>query len=160
MKKQRPKRILAMTILLFCIIPLFVTTANATTEPITNNFWENVQQADPMFTIPKRDYIGEMNNIAMFWYKIIRNYIAVPLLILSFATCGYKFFMCAFMGKPEYAIDAVKKQFFNTVIAMFVLFLLPVIMSIARNLTESTQWSPPGSSGSDYWQPIETTPTQ
>jgi hypothetical protein len=47
------------------------------------------------------------------------------------------------MGKPEYAIDTVKKQFINTIITMFVLFMLPVVMTIVRDLTESTKWTPP-----------------
>ena len=88
-------------------------------------------------------YLDEMNDIALYWYTVIRNYIAVPLMILSFASCGYKFFMCAIMTKPEYAIDETKKQFLNTIILMFVLFAIPMIMTIVRNITEASKWTPP-----------------
>lgn len=171
MKNQRPKRIFAIMLLLFCLFVSFSQTAYAApnekdelidredikqTEPTLNDSFDKNQLEKPI--VPKHDYLREMNRIAMFWYKTIRNYIAIPLMILSFATCGYKFFMCAFMGKPEYAIDGVKKQFFNTVIALFVLFLLPVAMTIARNLTESTQWTPPGSEWNEFWNAVETIP--
>jgi hypothetical protein len=157
-------------LLFICIIPLFIPsvyaieTEDGEYNPVYEDYLDTV--TDPSdWTAPSEPpqpqptkYLARMGAMAIFWYKTIRNYIAVPLMIVSFATCGYKFFMCAFMGKPEYAIDAVKKQFINTVIAMFVLFLIPVVMTIVRNLMESTQWTPPGSIGSVFLQFKAVTP--
>lgn len=89
--------------------------------------------------------IAEANTNVVYWYLLIRNYIAVPIMILSFASCGFKFLYCAFMGKSEYAIDAIMKQFITTIMALVLLFLLPAIMTSVKNIVENTAWKPPQS---------------
>lgn len=96
--------------------------------------------ADPA-TAPNST-IEDMNADVLYWYFFIRNYISVPILIISFASCGYKFLSCAFMGKPEYAQDNVVKQMITSVLALLVLFALPAVMTIAKDIVESTAWSP------------------
>lgn len=87
--------------------------------------------------------IPELNSQVLYWYRFIRNYIAVPFMILSFASCGFQFLNCAFMGKPDFALDSTKKQLITTISAMIFLFALPAIMAAVKNIVESTAWTPP-----------------
>ncbi len=99
-------------------------------------------QVVPAYAAETDVYLQEMNTLAIYWYLFIRNYIAVPIMIVSFAVCGYRFFLCAFMGKPEYAIDSVKKQFLNSIFTLIALFALPMVMKLVKNIVESSMWTP------------------
>lgn len=90
-------------------------------------------------------YLDAMNDKIIEWYKTIRK-IAVLLLMLSFASCGFKIMSCVFMSKGEFAADAAKKQAFYSVLALLVLVLLPSIIMMGSDMFRATAWKPPTSS--------------
>lgn len=94
-----------------------------------------------VFATSGSDEISQMNEDIMYWYYLIRNNIATPLLILSFAASGFQFFGSAFMTRPG-AIDEVTHRMYISLMATAVLFLLPYIIGAARDLVKDTAWSP------------------
>lgn len=86
--------------------------------------------------------ISKMNDKIMYWYYLIRNYIAVPLTIISFASCGFRMVGSIFSSSPN-AMDSIKTQIKVTAIAFAVLTFLPLIIGEAREMLESTAWQPP-----------------
>jgi len=112
----------ALTIALLCGLSLTVYAA------------EGVSESD--------QYIQQMGVKVGKWYQTIR-YIAVPLLILSFASCGFRFVGVGFLQKGEFSADAVMKQFTTSVLTMIVLLLLPTILAWARSILEGLAWKPP-----------------
>ena len=87
-------------------------------------------------------YLDAMGDRAFSWYLTLCK-IAVPLLILSFASCGFKFIGSVFVKKGEFSFDESLKHFFMSVSSLAVLLLLPLIMTWAKELLQPLGWKPP-----------------
>lgn len=94
-----------------------------------------------VFATSGSDEISQMNEDIMYWYYLIRNNIATPLLILSFAASGFQIFGSAFTTKSG-AIDKATHRMYISLMATAVLFLLPYILGAALELVEDSAWSP------------------
>ena len=102
-----------------------------------------------MFSIQAFAAGTEMENMGkniMSWYRLIRNNIAVPLLIVSFASCGFKILFSGFNAGGDRAISEATTHFFTSMVALIVLFVLPYLIGSARQMLESTGWKPPTTS--------------
>ena len=75
-------------------------------------------------------------------YYMFRSGVALPCVIISFASAGFRVLGAVFLSKPEMAYDKIKKQVLYTVMAVFVLIFLPVIMGWAKEQLASTAWKP------------------
>lgn len=86
-----------------------------------------------------------LNSFTWNIYKAIRN-VCVPMAILSFASCGYKFLGSIFFGNFASPVggdmEKAKKQFFWTFMAILFIILLPQIFGAAINFFEDTAWNP------------------
>ena len=82
----------------------------------------------------------------MDWYRLIRDHIAVPLLIISFAISGFKILGAGFNSSGDKAMAEAKAQAITSAIALIVLFVLPYLIGSARQMLESTGWKPPTTS--------------
>ena len=117
-------RILAVAICLFACITVFAT---------------------PAFASEYDDYVTEMDDFAFEVYKAIRS-VVVPLAIVSFASCAYKFLGSIFFG--NYASMAgndmmkAQKQLVFTIMAVLFIGLLPGILSTAITIFKGTAWEP------------------
>lgn len=80
----------------------------------------------------------------MSWYRIIRDNIAIPLLILSFAYSGFRILFSGFLGKSDTAYNDGIKKFWFSVFALMLLFLLPFIIQMGKSLFANTGWKPEG----------------
>lgn len=103
--------------------------------------------ASPVSATGSTDYIGDMADQIMVWYRLARDYISVPLLILSYGAAGFRIMSSGFFDKGTRFVDAAKKQIFMSSMAFAVLFLLPSLIFWARNLVESTAWKPASATG-------------
>lgn len=89
--------------------------------------------------------INDMNDFAFKVYKAIRA-VVVPLAIVSFASCAFKFLGSIFFG--NYASMAgndmmkAQKQLVFTIMAVLFIVLLPTIFSIAISIFKRSAWDP------------------
>lgn len=90
--------------------------------------------------------INSMGNKIMEWYYLIRNKIAVPLLIVSFSSCGFRILGAGFQSKSDQTIHEAYIQFLTSSLALLVLFLLPYLIGTTREMLEQTRWRPPAAS--------------
>lgn len=91
--------------------------------------------------------ISSMNTKIYTVYLLIRNNIAFPLLALSFASCGFKILGAGILGTGQGAdkgIQAAKEQIFTSVAGLFLVLLLPYLISYGISLFKSNAWTPPG----------------
>lgn len=88
------------------------------------------------------DDMTQMTETVMDWYRLIRDHIAVPFLIISFASCGFQILGSGFLSKSDQAVNAVIERFKMSAIALLVILVLPYLVGSARELLESTAWSP------------------
>lgn len=84
----------------------------------------------------------QMTEVIMDWYRLIRDHIAVPFLIISFASCGFSILSSALLSRGDQAVNAVIERLKASAIALIVLFVLPYLVGSVRDLLESTAWSP------------------
>jgi len=148
---------LLLAIILICCLsfPVFAEEENteatdseeetAPTEPPTPEGWfdwliENMDTEQFGGSI-NNEYIDAMGDEVYRWYTIIRNYIALPLLILSYASCGFRFLFNGFMSSPV-SSDALKRQMLYATIALALLILLPHILGAARDVFGKNAWNP------------------
>lgn len=103
--------------------------------------------ASPVSAAGSTDYIGDMADQIMVWYRLARDYISVPLLILSYGAAGFRIMSSGFFDKGTRFVDAAKKQIFMSSMAFAVLFLLPSLIFWTRSLVESTAWKPASTTG-------------
>ncbi len=86
--------------------------------------------------------INKMSESAFGWFLFVRNFLLIPFLILRYAGCGLRILGSVFLTKGEWTIDAVKKDFLYSTLALLVIIFLPSIMSWARGLFEANRWTP------------------
>lgn len=122
------------TLLRFAALTLSVLTLVAFIMPVP-------AYADDMSRDTEK-LLDNMIDTIMVWYNLIRTYIAVPLLILSFATCGFKFWSNAFRSKGEFAHDEIMGQVIKSGIALLVILFLPVIMVEIQKIVRRLAWEP------------------
>lgn len=103
--------------------------------------------ASPVSAAETPNYMGDMADQIMVWYRLVRNYIAVPILIVSYGAAGFRILSSGFFDGGTRSVDAAKKQIFQSSMAFAVLFLLPSLIMWARNLVESTAWKPASAAG-------------
>ena len=97
------------------------------------------------FPLPVRaDYADEqlhkMGYEAVRWYKLALS-IAIPCLIVKFASYGVQIVGALFLSRGEFQLDKIKRDILYCLMAVAVLCLLPTIMTWAKNLVESKAWS-------------------
>lgn len=85
--------------------------------------------------------LDAMGNDIYYYYTVFRNHIAMPCIILSFSSAGFQILSTIFTSSSG-DLEKVKKQVLYTVMALFVLFFLPVIIGWAKDHLASTAWKP------------------
>lgn len=75
-------------------------------------------------------------------YKLFLCGIAIPVLIVRFAACGFRVLGATFLSQGDTAIDKVKRDVTNSIIAMFVLFFLPTVIGWAIGIFSVNAWKP------------------
>lgn len=137
---RRILTVLMMICLLGCAMATTAFAAEATEPGAT---------ADPSggtgSAVSSDQYMTDMGNEVMEWYRFLRDKVAVPFLILSFASCGFKIFSSAFLSRAEQTTNQIIQQFMTSAIALGILFMLPYIVGAVRELLEGTAWQPPAS---------------
>ena len=96
-------------------------------------------------TLPPEElpFDGKMMQGFLSFYSILRDKIAVPLLIISYATCGFKILSAGFSSQGgSRMIDSAKKQFLYSTLALFVLCLLPSLINSTITTLKSSGWKP------------------
>lgn len=88
-------------------------------------------------------YLAEMNDRFWSWFLMIRNFIAFPLLAVSYASCGFRVLSASFKSRGDQAIDSVKSQIIVSTLALIVLICLPMIMGEAQDMLKGSAWTPP-----------------
>ena len=127
MLTYKNRRILTALTLFILAVPLLAFSASA--EAMTSE-----------------DYMDALAEKAFSWYMLLCK-ISVPLMILSFASCGFQLIASVFL-KSQASSDNVKKQFLITAGAVAVLLLLPWIVSYAKSILEPVGWQPPTATAS------------
>lgn len=97
---------------------------------------------DETATASSNEHINSMMEKIRGWYILGRN-IAVPLAILSFASCGFKVLFNVLSTKGEYRFDAIMRQFLYTGMAIALILLLPVIVQMVIDIVKRVAWKPP-----------------
>ena len=97
------------------------------------------------------DDLDTMNDKTFSLYKTFRNCIAMPLVILSFASCGFKILSAMFTGQSQ-DMTKIKKQILYTVMGLFALYFLPLIFGWAKGQLEATAWKPPAAIFPVFWR--------
>ena len=89
----------------------------------------------------KTDYMNEQAETVYYWYLWVRTYVAVPVLIVTFAWCGLSILSSAVTGNSQ-SINKAKERAFYAVLAFGVLMALPVLIRYTRSVVESSAWKP------------------
>lgn len=123
-------RLVAVLSLVLILIPCLCLTTYATSATTPPSYTEDIEAMnDKIYTV----------------YRVLRNDIAFPLLVISFASCGFKFLGIGFIGSgagADKGIQSAKQQLITSVLALLVLLLLPYIMTAALNLFRANAWTP------------------
>lgn len=126
---RRLARILCCVTLLFALNSALIM-ASAETTPVAGS---------PEATI------DEMNEFTFEHYKVICR-ICIPMAIISFASCGFKFLGAIFSGSYAASgggdMQKAQKQFFMTILAVLFLILLPSIFGGAVDFFKQSAWTP------------------
>lgn len=129
-KNRNISRLVAVLSLVLLLIPCLCLTTYATTTTTPPSYAADIEAMnDKIYTI----------------YRVIRNDIAFPLLVVSFASCGFKFLGIGFIGSgagADKGIQSAKQQLVTSTLALLVLLLLPYIMTAALNLFKANAWTP------------------
>ena len=157
MKKKLSRRLTRFLLCLFLfsgfILPVLATESSEIAVPTNstvieedtgNNSESTPNSAEQQKEINKDggDHMTKMGNLIYKWYLIIRNNVAVPLLILSFASCGFRFLFSGFATRPG-ATDGAKTQMLYSALALGVLIFLPWILGAANDMFSKNAWTPP-----------------
>ena len=100
---------------------------------------------NPSGGMPNIDLTGNQNSFAWNIYKLMCS-IAMPLAIISFASCGFKFLGSIFLGSyvspsnPD--MQKAQKQFLYTVLFVMLIILLPRIFGAAIAFFKTSAWKP------------------
>lgn len=115
-----------------------------TTEGLLEGAGDEITGGDTTETATSstNHYINGMMKKIHGWYILGRN-IAVPLAILSFASCGFKILLNVLSTKGEYRFDAIMRQFIYTGLAIALILMLPVIVQTVIDIVKRVAWKPP-----------------
>lgn len=86
--------------------------------------------------------LEEMANRIYEVYALIRNKVAIPLIILSIASCGFQVIASQFFETGPNPIAAVYKRLYTTIAVLGTLFALPHVIGEAIELLKSSAWKP------------------
>lgn len=75
-------------------------------------------------------------------YLFLRNRVAIPLIILSIASCGFRVLAATFFESGPNPTASVYKQFIVSVGVLGALFVLPKVVGYVRELLEASAWKP------------------
>ena len=89
--------------------------------------------------------LEQLADEALSVYLFVRNCIAIPVLIVRYASHGFQILGSVFLTRGAEALDKVKKDILYTTLALLTLFLLPVLIGWGRKLFEGSRWRPPKS---------------
>lgn len=131
--------IICCMLLVICYSTCIVVNAQVT-DDVIDNIVDNVPTEAP---VSPDGNISDMMTQVLDWYKLIRK-IAVPILIVSYASCGFTVLFSAYMERGEKARDSVRKHIMESTVALLILTLLPKIIDETIGLVKSSAWQPPG----------------
>lgn len=128
-KFRRVSVILMMLLFLIVYCPLSIQ-ANA-----ADNKYEKEKELEYV-----NGQLLKMYEKANEWYHLALA-IAIPCLIVKFASYGIQIVGALFLSRGEFQMDKIKRDILFTLMAVAVLCLLPSIMTWAKSLVESKAWS-------------------
>jgi hypothetical protein len=125
------RRFFTALILIMAIYAILPVTAKAATIDFLNPTYEDWDAT-----------MKNMGRTASIWLVRFRACL-IPLLIVKFASNGFKLIGNTLLSKGEYRLDDIKREIFYTTVAAITIVIFPKIMDWAISLFERGQWVPP-----------------